>query len=222
MKVKVSFLVVLLTVICISSLSFALSSSSKFVDVKNHWAAADIAFVEANGLMIGYPGKMFNPGGKVSRLETAVVLDRVFDFNFDAIRFIKEPSLKDRFDDVVDGKWYSTSLLEATFFGVLNTNDRTFGPSKPVTRIELAKAIKQSFEAKNLNIISTQIFPTFKDTENLNSEESASLNFVYNTGIMKGLGENFNPSKPVTRAELASILKRIVTTLKTVEPTALQ
>ncbi len=63
-----------------------------------------------------------------------------------------------KFDDVYDGKWYSTSLLETTFFGLLNTDDRMFKPNLDITRIEAAKAIKQSFAAKNLGVMMTQIF----------------------------------------------------------------
>ena len=86
-----------------------------------------------------------------------------------------------------------------------------------ITRIELAKAIKQCFVIKEINIFTTQIFPIYKDTQNLNSEEIAALNFVYNTSIMKGEGENFYPNKPTTRAELAAVMKRTLSILLTIE-----
>jgi len=53
----------------------------------------------------------------------------------------------------------------------------------------------------------------------LSSDENSALSFVFNTGIMKGLDNNtFAPDKPITRAELATALKRTLNTLEVAEP----
>lgn len=185
------------------------------LDANIHWASKDIDLVVQEGIMNGYPDNTFKPDKELNRLELAVVLDRVFDFNFDTIRFIKMPELKDNFDDVYDGKWYSASLIEATFFGVLDSNDRQFRPNKLVTRMEVAKAIQKSFEAKSLNVVMTEMFPIYEDTKNLKSDEISALSFVFNTSIMKGKGNNtFAPYEPISRAELATVLKRTMDTIK--------
>ncbi|KJS82374.1 MAG: hypothetical protein JM58_15115 [Peptococcaceae bacterium BICA1-8] len=203
----------------ITMINESLMPVAKFLDVKEHPASDDIAFVEESGIMVGYPDNTFKPDRNVSRLELAIVLDRVFDFNFRAITFIKQPEVKDMFDDVRDNEWYSTPLLETTFFGVLNSNDRLFKPDNGPTRIEIAKAIQQSFKAQNLNVIMTLMFPVFEDTNNLSPEESSALSFVFNTSIMRGNENNtFGPNEAVTRAELAGILKRTMHTLSLAEP----
>lgn len=205
--------------VSITTLSKTLQSETKFTDVQHHPAIDDIAYVEREGLMAGYPDKTFRPDREVNRLEFVVLLDRVFDFNFSAVTFIKQPEVKDMFDDVYDGKWYSYPLLETTFFGLLNTEDRMFKPDKLVTRIEVAQSIKQSFKAKNLGVMMTQIYPLFSDTTDLSPEESAAINFVFNTGIMKGNNDNtFKPYQHITRAELAGVLQRLMDTVKVAEP----
>lgn len=185
------------------------------LDVNNHWASKDIEFVIQEGIMQGYPEGTFKPNQHINRLELAVVLDRLFNFNFDTIRFIKQPELKDKFDDVYDGNWYSASLLETTFYGVLDNKDRKFRPNDPVTRIEVAKAIQKSFEAKDFNVVMTEMFPIHEDTKTLQNEDISALSFVFNTGIMKGKANNtFGPNEPITRAELATVIKRTKDTLK--------
>jgi len=89
------------------------------------------------------------------------------------------------------------------------------GPQETMTRIELAKAVEQSFLAKKLSVVMTLMFPVYDDTSDLSPEETSALSFVFNTGIMKGrTQQQFAPHEPVTKAELAVVLHR---TLKTLE-----
>lgn len=218
MKKSIVFLLLVTFLLSFSGIASA-KLKNGYSDVDKHWASPKIYNITEKGIMNGYPDNSFKPDQHVNRLEFAITLDRTFDFNFNAVTFIKQPELKDMFDDVYDGKWYSTPLLEATFFGVLRSEDRMFRPNEEVTRIEAAKAIKKSFEAKNLGVMMTQMFPIYEDTKKLAPDESSALSFVFNTGIMKGYGNNtFAPHEPITRAELAVALERTLKTLEVAEP----
>lgn len=82
-------------------------------------------------------------------------------------------------------------------------------PNQPVTRLEIAKAINDSFKAKKLGLISTLMMPFFEDTLKLSQEDQNAIVLIFNTGIMKGkTPQNFHPHDNVTRAELAVILNR--------------
>ncbi|MEG6522554.1 S-layer homology domain-containing protein [Desulfotomaculum sp. 1211_IL3151] len=82
-------------------------------------------------------------------------------------------------------------------------------PNQPVTRLEIAKAINDSFKAKNLGLITTLMMPVYEDTLNLSQEDQNIIVLIFNTGIMKGkTTQNFHPHDNVTRAELAVILNR--------------
>lgn len=88
-----------------------------------------------------------------------------------------------------------------------------------IGRMEAAKAIEKSFVAKKLSVIMTLMFPIYDDTNDLDQEETSALSFVFNTGIMKGKEEGkFSPDEPVTKAELAVILDRTLTTLENASP----
>ncbi|MDD2496858.1 MAG: S-layer homology domain-containing protein [Desulfitobacteriaceae bacterium] len=97
--------------------------------------------------------------------------------------------------------------------------DLGFELEEEVSRMEAAKAIKKSFEAKKLSVIMTQMFPIYEDTKNLAQEETSALSFVFNTGIMKGRTEGkFCPDDSIKRAELGVILNRTLTTLENASP----
>jgi len=94
-----------------------------------------------------------------------------------------------------------------------------FKNSEEVTRIEVAKAIQDSFKIKDLTIISTLVLPVYEDTKELDDYETSALSFVYNTGIMKGkTDELFHPHTPVTKAEIAVVLHRTLATLEHAKP----
>ncbi|MGI6066981.1 MAG: S-layer homology domain-containing protein [Bacillota bacterium] len=97
--------------------------------------------------------------------------------------------------------------------------DLGFGLEEEVSRMEAAVAIQKSFDAKKLAVIMTQMFPIYEDTEDLVQEETSALSFVFNTGIMKGKAEGkFFPGDGITKAELAVILDRTLSTLENAEP----
>jgi len=90
---------------------------------------------------------------------------------------------------------------------------------QPVTRIEVAKAIEKAFVDKKLSVIMTLMFPVYADTQDLQPEESSALSFVFNTGIMKGRTEQeFAPNASLTRAEMAAILNRTLSTIELAQP----
>ncbi|RYD04002.1 hypothetical protein N752_16565 [Desulforamulus aquiferis] len=157
------------------SLSFA---NTPFTDTTEHWASKDIELAFQHGLLKGVGEDRFNPEGTLTRAELAVCLDRIFDFNFSAMLFLKEPVLTDYFDDVQESEWYSQSILESAVFNIFDIQDRKFKPGEPVTRLEVAEAIAKSFEAKSLSVATILLWPHFKDIETTNT-----LAFIHNTGI---------------------------------------
>lgn len=94
-----------------------------------------------------------------------------------------------------------------------------FGLEQEITRMEVAKTVMKSFEVKKLSVMTTLMFPIYDDTADLTPEESSALSFIFNTGIMKGRGNNnFFPNDVLTRAELATVLARTLDTLQYAEP----
>ncbi|MTI80897.1 MAG: protease complex subunit PrcB family protein [Firmicutes bacterium] len=215
MNKKILFLV--LVIMLVPTSVFA---NSNFTDIKDHWAEHDIRAIYQEGIMKGTMSDVFSPDENVTRAQLAVILDRTFNFNYNHLRFIKEPKISDFYDDVSDGLWYSGAILDVSYNSIFNIKGRDFGPNEEVARIEVAEAIVNSFKAKNLSVSTTQIWPDFKDTNNLSKEQLSALAFTFNTGIMKGRSDSeFKPFAPITRAELAVVLNRTLETMALAEKT---
>lgn len=182
-------------------------AQTPFTDISGHWAAQEIEAVYQKGYLKGTGNNQFSPEKTVTRAELAAVLDRVFDFNQDGPR--------DLYDDLEADQWYSEAALKCGVNGIFAIADRKFSPHQPVTRLEIAKAINNSLNAKKLGIITTLMWPVFEDTVNLPQEDQSVISFIFNAGIMKGdAAQHFRPQDQVTRAELAAILQRTLNSLE--------
>lgn len=179
-------------------------AQTPFTDVTGHWAATEIEAVYQKGYLKGTSLDQFNPEKTVTRAELAAILDRVFDFNYEGSQ--------DLYADIAEGQWYSEAALKSGKNGIIATENGKFSPDQPVTRLEIAKAIKNSFEAKKLGVITTLMWPVFEDTVNLPQEDQNVVSFMVNTSIMKGKSDgHFGPQDNLTRAELAVVLNRTLT-----------
>ncbi len=190
-------------------------AQTPFTDVAGHWAATEIETIYQKGYLKGVSNDTFSPNTQVTRAELAASLDRIFDFNYDNLKFVKAPTATDFYDDIQAGQWYSDVILKCGLNGVIATENRKFNPDQPVTRLEMAKAINNSFRAKSLGVVATLMWPVYADTQNLSQEDQNAISLIFNTGIMKGKdSQQFYPHDPITRAELAVILNRTLNTLQ--------
>lgn len=193
----------------------AVLAQANFTDVTEHWAATEIESIYQKGYLKGISSDKFSPNTQVTRAELAAALDRMFDFNYADLEFIKAPTAKDFYDDIPENQWYSDVALKCGLNGIIDTKDRKFCPDQPVTRLEIAEAVNNSFHAKKLGVMTTLMWPAYEDTTNLPQEDQSDISFIFNAGIMKGKdSQHFNPHDNITRAELAVILSRTLNTLE--------
>jgi predicted secreted protein len=136
-------------------------------------------------------------------------MQRTFQFDYGNKVFIKQPQATDYYADVANDAWYSDALVMCEVNEIFPAGGN-FSPDRPVTRIETAKAIYRSFNAKGISVPMIMMMPVFEDTEGLNQTETNAVVFVNNTGIMKGYVNRFRPYDNLTRAELAGVIARCV------------
>lgn len=184
------------------------------VDISGHWAEQDIQAAVNQELMAG-TGKnsqgqnIFSPEAAVSRAQLAAVLVRAFQLDYGDKRFIKQPLASDYYQDVDNGIWYAQDVVFCAINGIFEGDGDKFDPNRSVNRVEVARAVQRSFQAKGINVVMIMMMPNYNDMSGLSQEETNALVFVSNTGIMKGDGDNkFRPRQAVKRAELARILNR--------------
>ncbi len=94
--------------------------SAPFQDIINHWAERPIGSEYKAGRITGYPDGTFRPDNEITRCEVAVILNNMFDRNYDehSLRKCKNPSDLKRFVDLTPDFWGYNDMVEAT-----NTHD---------------------------------------------------------------------------------------------------
>lgn len=183
-------------------------------DISGHWARVEIEENYRQGIMQGIGNNLFAPDSSLTRAQLAACLVRVFQLNMDNLLFIKAPSVTDLFKDTPDMMWYSESVMIAGYNNIFDVTDGMFRPEDPVTRVEAARAIVNAFKAKDIQVITTQIWPEYRDIKDLSQEDINATNMLFNMGIMKGYDQNFYPGSSLTRAETATILSRTLNVIR--------
>lgn len=117
--------------------------NSKFTDIKDNWAANDIAWAAEMGIVKGRSDEIFAPQSSITRAEIATMFVRAIE-KLD-INLSENIPLVDSFADV-DGHWATEEgTIEAARVGGLISGKRTdadgnnyFEPDEQATRAEIA------------------------------------------------------------------------------------
>lgn len=204
MKRKIFF--ILLVLLALFALPFgpvAAEEFADFYDVNSHWAGESIAQCRAYQLMSGYPGNVFMPDQSLSRAEALVVIGRSLGWDKQAGNMATS-GIKFPADLWVNFRGYvalaaNKQLINKNDISLIKFND-------PATRIEMA-----SWMSRALNLTGNGAALSFNDLNQVPATSRNELAGVVEAGILKGLpGNLFAPSKPLTRAEMATILARLI------------
>ena len=166
-----------------------------FEDVaEDYWGAEAVTFMAARGLMRGVNSKDFAPAATMDRAQITTVLYRLMgelDFETTAA-----------FTDVEEGQWYTDAINWAAEFGVVEGYGETFGVADPVTREQIAVMLWRLFGAAE---------EEEEAVETGASEWAAdAMSWAVNNGLLQGDGHGYNPQGEASRAEVATLLMRIL------------
>lgn len=175
-----------------------------FTDIENHWARDYINFVAARGIFNGRSAEIFDPDSELSRGMLVTVLGRLEKVDISGYNCM--------FDDVDKNLYYAPYIEWARQNNIVGgVGDNKFLPDRSVTRQEIAVIVARYLEYKKQELVLDSM--DYADEESIDSWAIDSVNKVGNAGIITGIGENFSPKTSATRAQAATILKRIISLL---------
>ncbi len=186
-------------------------------DIENHWGKPAIDKVIEDGIMVALENGSelkFEPNARVDRALAATVLNKAFQLDFGDKVFIKQPELKDYYNDVAADAPEGVAILNCAVNEIFDCQEKLFEPKKNLTRLELAQAYQRAFNSQGYNIPMIMSMPVFSDYNELSTEQINAIVFVNNTGIMKGYDNRFRPGDIVTRAELAQTVVNAMPLIK--------
>ena len=185
-----------------------------YPDTKDNWARDAIQAMSQAGYLSGYSDNTFKPSAQITREQAAAIYGKVLQHNLNEqeLADIVTKEASTTYSDVEADRWSNSAIKLVSAAGVMQGTSKTaFAPSKTMNREEFVASAASL--AKKLNIttpVKTEKV-TFKDEDSISLDYVADINYMAQRGIVaSGATENFNPKQPVTRAQAATILNRML------------
>ena len=185
-----------------------------YTDTKDNWARDAIQAMTQAGYLSGYSDNTFKPSAQITREQAAAIYGKVLQHNLNEqeLADIVTKESATSYSDVEADRWSNSAIKLVSAAGVMQGTSKTaFTPSKTMNREEFVASAASL--AKKLNIttpVKTEKV-TFKDEDSISLDYVADINYMAERGIVaSGATENFNPKQPVTRAQAAIILNRML------------
>lgn len=177
-----------------------------FSDTQNHWAKDAINYVVEKGLFNGTSGNTFSPDLSMTRGMFVTVLGRLAGISADATT--------SSFIDVTASSYYAPYIEWAYKNGIVSgVGNSNFSPDTEMTREQMAVMLIKFASKQGYKLNSSLDAIAFSDTASISSWASDAVNTAHNSGLITGKsGGVFDPQGNATRAEVAAIVMRFITT----------
>lgn len=173
-----------------------------------------VRFVAENGYMAGVSATKFAPDLTVTRGMVTTIL-----YSMDGKPSVKAPN---KFKDVAAGKWYTTSVIWANYYGIVaGYEDGTFRPERAVTRQEFAAILYKYSSVTKKNTTASGNIDVFGDKSTISKYAVTPMKWAVGNELLSGMGNGILlPKGNASRAQLATIIKAYVTKMDNGQHTA--
>lgn len=185
-----------------------------YPDTKDNWARDAIQAMTQAGYLSGYADNTFKPSAQITREQAATIYGKVLQHNLNEqeLAEIATKESSTSYSDVEADRWSSSAIKLVSAAGVMEGTSKTaFTPSKTMDREQFVASAASLAKKLNLSTPVKAEKVTFKDEASISSAYLADIQYMAQRGIVaSGATENFNPKQPVTRAQAATILNRML------------
>lgn len=182
----------------------AVANKKTFKDVKaNDWFASAVDFVSSHELFLGVGNDEFAPKSNMTRAMLVTVLYRLQD----------EPKTagKASFSDVPADTWYTEAVAWAAGEGIVLGNGDGFAPNDNITREQIATILYRYMKYLGVDVSAKGDLNKFKDGKDVSSWAQDAMLWAEKVGLFQGDDQgNLNPGSNATRAEVATLMQRLV------------
>jgi hypothetical protein len=191
-----------------------IDANKTFSDIATHTNKAAIESLASRAIINGMTDNEFAPNQTMTRAEFATIVTKSLGLPMQK---------QSNFHDVFATAWYADYVNTAYFYGIVSgTSETTFTPNNTITRQEaavmIANAAKLTGMDTNLNTVETRdMLAQFGDYTQTAEWSRDALAFSYREGILSQDMLNIEPTTAVTRAEIAEMLYRLLSTAKLIK-----
>lgn len=174
------------------------ASADAWRDIQGHWAQASIQKWIDSGLISGYPDHTFRPGSDITRAEFASMINKIFGFS---------ATSASAFADVPSSAWYANALAIAKEAGYYNGFPGNLAkPNEAITRQDAIVLLAKAFELANQEGASNL---PFADKDQIKAYAADAVKAL--SSLISGYEDGtFRPNGHITRAELVSLIDKLV------------
>jgi hypothetical protein len=178
-----------------------------FSDVPaHHWAYSSIMLLAQKGVIEGYADGTFRPQGLVTRSEFAKMMTLAL-----GIPLLTNPAPS--FADVSGNSWDFVYVETAKKYltGYQQGNTYYFKGGEQAVREDMAVALVKALKLENEQADVDELKTVFKDSHTISPNLQKHVLIAYKNGLINGYPDgSFGAQKPITRAETASLLIKVL------------
>lgn len=191
------FLFLLTLTLCTAMTSEAIA----FSDVEGHWAEKSIQKAEEMNIINGYEDNRFMPDSYMTRAELVTIINRFLEIQSETDKYIPDVTRQD---------WFHSDVRKALSAGIIKGDANGYvRPNDYVTREEAAVIMCRAFYSEADGNVDTL---SFKDNDSISSWSRADILTFVKNGYITGYPDGeLKPKNNITRAEIITILERIIT-----------
>jgi len=188
--------------------------SSYFSDInKNYsWAATQIDYLYKNGVVKGTSTSasksQYSPGSNISRGDFMLMLYRAFNLS-------SKTTAGTNFSDVPSSSYYYEAIAVAKYLGIAKGgSNNKFSPTSSLTREDAMVLVLRTMEVSKITLTTgtSSDLTSYSDKSQISDYAATAVATLIKAGIIQGDGKNINPDGNLSRAEMAVILYRALTT----------
>ena len=179
-----------------------------YTDTAGHWGASYIDFVSDRTLFGGTSPTEFSPDETMTRGMFITVLGRM-----DGVDTSKYDG-NTGYGDVPADMYYAPYIQWAKENNLMpGLSDVTFGAEDPILRETMAEVIANYSEYFDFSMVGYADIMEFNDLSGVDAATVEAIKKVQKMGIINGKGEGrFDPKGHSTRAEVATVMERVIKT----------
>ncbi len=182
------------------------AEGKEFGDVKaGDWFAQAVEFVSSHGIFQGTGDGTFAPGTTMNRAMLAMVLYRIDG---------AAGGGSSTFADVKPEDWFADAVSWAADAGIVNGRGEGFAPDAPVTREEIATMLYRFVQYLGVDVRESADLGAFPDGGKTSDWAKDAMAWAVSVGLFQGDETGaLNPGGQATRAQVATLVERLVTLL---------
>jgi len=167
------------------------------------WSYDALSFAIENKLLTGTSAGQIDPNGKLTRVQLAAIMNRIFGAT-------KEADLSG-YSDLTDS-WTSTQLAIAAQMGIMTGyGDHTMRPYAYVTREQAFAVVGRAILLTKSSGAAAAIEANFSDGDQVGEWAQNTIGAMVKAGYIHGNNGKLEPKSEITRAQFAQLIYNIFT-----------